>query len=245
MTRLTTQGSLTTRCTAAFLLFFASSIALSQQTVFNVPSADVLDRGKMYMEWDASLGDSSLSGSFTPRSSNGLGHGVEAGVGVSSFNFPDAGEVVVTPTVKWKFFESTAHGLVLFGGEQVFLPIKRRTYGIGSNAYVEAAKSTRFGTRVGVGIYDFTSQTIDRANRAGVQASIEQTVNARLSLAADWYSGNTSIGFTNLGAGWKLTRSVSVMGGFGLGNHGLMEGNHQILLTVGWNSEFSHGREAR
>jgi hypothetical protein len=228
------------------LLFAAgSSIGRGQQTVFNVPSAEVLDQGKRYMEWDASLGDSALSGSFAPRSSNGLGHGVEAGVGVSSFNFPNAGEVVVTPTVKWKFFESTAHGVVLFGGEQMFLPVERRTYGIGSNAYLEAAKSTKFGTRVGVGVYDFTAQVIDRANRAGVQASIEQTINAKFSLAADWYSGNTSIGFTNVGGAWKMTRSLSVMAGYGLGNHGLMQGNHSILVTVGCNPEFTRSGVAR
>lgn len=245
MIALSAHRTFTTLFLAMLLFAAGSSIGRGQQTVFNVPSAEVLDQGKRYMEWDASLGDSALSGSFAPRSSNGLGHGVEAGVGVSSFNFPNAGEVVVTPTMKWKFFESTAHGVVLFGGEQMFLPVERRTYGIGSNAYLEAAKSTKFGTRVGVGVYDFTAQVIDRANRAGVQASIEQTINAKFSLAADWYSGNTSIGFTNVGGAWKMTRSLSVMAGYGLGNHGLMQGNHSILVTVGWNPEFTRGGVAR
>jgi hypothetical protein len=228
----------------ALLAGLGAPPAHAQQTVLNVPSADVLDRGKTYMEWDATVGDTSPSAAVTPRSVNGLGHGVEAGINLSSLNLPHGGEVVMDPTVKWKFFESADRSLVLFGGEQVYLPFKRTTYRIGNYGYLEGAKTFRSGTRVGVGAYDFTAQVIDPANRGGVQASIEQTVNARLSLAVDWYSGDTSIGYKNVGGSWKLTNSLTLMGAYELGNRGVMQGNHSILLEFGWNPEFKHGGKA-
>jgi hypothetical protein len=40
---------------AALLLLGATSAAHAQQTIFNVPTTDVLDKGKVYVELDASL----------------------------------------------------------------------------------------------------------------------------------------------------------------------------------------------
>jgi hypothetical protein len=48
-------------------------------------------------------------------------------------------------------------------------------------------------------MYDFSAHVLNTAGRAGVQASIEQTVNPRLALATDWYSGNNSMGFVTSG----------------------------------------------
>ena len=55
-----------------------------QQTIFNVPSTDVLDKGKVYVELDASLKPTDGSAvskfsSFVPRVEVGAGHRVEVG----------------------------------------------------------------------------------------------------------------------------------------------------------------------
>jgi len=210
--------------------------ARAQETVFNVPSADVLDKGKAYYEWDATLGDTAASAALTPRSVYGVGHGIETGINVSSFNTPDPGTVAIVSATKWQFFESRQHGIVLFAGDHVFLPIQQRTYPIGNSAYIAAAK-TFAGTRIAAGVYDFSAHVIDHANRAGVQASIEQTISPRFALATDWYSGNNSMGFVTSGLACKIS-TFTLYTTYEMGNHDLLHGNHAILLELGWNSEF-------
>jgi hypothetical protein len=154
---------------------------------------------------------------------------------VTSFNFPDSGSVTVVPTFKWKFYESVEHGLVLFAGEQLYLPIQKRTYTVGNSAYVEAAKNFKSGTRVGVGAYDFSAHVMDQANRGGVQASIEQTLSRRIGLATDWYSGNNSMGFVTSGLSCKIGSQLTAYAAYEMGNHNLRSGNHALFLVLGWN----------
>jgi hypothetical protein len=45
----------------------------AQQTVFNVPSADVLIRGKAYLEWDAAISESVPLAALTPRMAWAMG----------------------------------------------------------------------------------------------------------------------------------------------------------------------------
>jgi hypothetical protein len=210
--------------------------APAQQTVFNVPSADVMDKGRTYMEWDASVGDTAATLGLSPRSVNGLGHGLEGGVNVSSINFPESGsEVVVVPALKWKFYENVQHGIVLFAGGQLYLPVRKRTYTVGDAAYLEAAESFKTGTRIGIGVYDFSAHVVDVANRAGVQASIEQAVTKRIGLATDWYSGNNSVGYVTSGLACKIGSQVTAYAAYEMGNHDLLSGNHSIYLVLGWN----------
>src|ERR1043165_1699100 len=68
------------------LLFSTSPTVHAQQTIFNVPSTDVLDKGKLYAELDASLkptdgSDVTKFSSFVPRVVAGAGSNVEFGVG--------------------------------------------------------------------------------------------------------------------------------------------------------------------
>ena len=237
MTSLARNTGLRLLACAFFLVVFA---AHAQQTVFNVPSADIMDKGKTYLEWDTLLGDSSPSAAVTPRTVHGLGHGIETGINVSSFNAPVSGPIFAVPTIKWKFYESTKHGLVLFAGDNVVLPIRQRTFNVGNAVYLEAAKTFSSKTRIGVGIYDFSAQVIDHANRAGIQASLEQEITPRFAVAADWYSGNNSVGFVTPGLVTKVSGTVTLLTACEMGNHDLMQGNHAILLVLGWNPAWGH-----
>src|SRR6266700_6705109 len=49
-----------------FLLFLCTGVS-AQQTVFNVPSGDVLGRGKVYGELDLTYRPTNASGTLTPR----------------------------------------------------------------------------------------------------------------------------------------------------------------------------------
>jgi hypothetical protein len=210
----------------------AADICAAQQTVFNVPTADVLDRGKVYTELDATAQPTPGDGTFTPRVVIGLGNKIEVGVNGSSFSAPDASTFSFVPTLKWKFAE--AKGFAAFAGIEAFFPVYKRGYDAGAYTYVAVAKSMH-NTRVTIGAYDFTAHVVDRGNRAGIQAAVEQTLNSRWTAAADWYSGNQASGFFTPGVIMKASKAVTLYGGYEIGNANLSQGNHAFLFEIGWN----------
>src|SRR6185369_9326879 len=80
---------------AVLFIHSAASPVRAQQTIFNVPSADVLDKGKVYAELDASLKPTNGSevmkfSSFVPRVVVGVGSNVEVGLNITGNIQPGA-----------------------------------------------------------------------------------------------------------------------------------------------------------
>jgi len=209
--------------------------AYGQETVFDVPSADILDRGKVYGELDGTLRPVDFLATFTPRVVVGTGHGIEIGVNFDGLSAPGVDELEISPTLKWQLWKSESSGLSFYVGDDLFLPVRMRAYSAGNYAYASFAKTWKHGTRVGVGAYDFTQNVVANANRAGGQFTIEQTVNKRLTLAAEWYTGNTSVGYVNPGAIIKLNSKLTLYAAYQIGNAGVTTGNHQFLWEFGYN----------
>jgi hypothetical protein len=209
--------------------------AYGQETVFDVPSADILDKGKIYGELDGTLRPVDFLATFTPRVVVGIGHGIEVGVNFDGLSAPGVDELEISPTLKWQLWKSQTSGLSFYVGDDLFLPVRMRTYNAGSYAYASFAKTWKHGTRVGVGAYDFTRNVVANANRAGGQFTIEQSLNKRLTLAVEWYTGNTSVGYVNPGAIIKLTSKLTLYGTYQIGNAGVTSGNHQFLWEFGYN----------
>lgn len=168
-----------------FLFAFPACSAYAQETVFDVPSADVLDKGKIYGELDGTLRPVDFLATFTPRVVAGIGHGIEVGVNFDGLSAPGINELEISPTVKWQIWKSDTSGLSFYVGDDLFIPIRIRTYSAGNYAYASFAKQWKHGTRVGVGAYDFTRYVVADANRTGGQFTLEQRVNTRLTLATE------------------------------------------------------------
>ena len=209
--------------------------AYGQETVFDVPSADILDKGKIYGELDGTLRPVDFLATFTPRVVVGIGHGIEVGVNFDGLSAPGVDDLEISPTLKWQLWKSQTSGLSFYVGDDLFLPVRMRTYNAGNYAYASFAKTWKHGTRIGVGAYDFTRNVVANANRAGGQFTIEQSLNKRLTLAVEWYTGNTSVGYVNPGAIIKLTSKLTLYGAYQIGNAGVTTGNHQFLWEVGYN----------
>ena len=213
----------------------AVSPSSAQQTVFNVPSGDVLDRGKIYAELDITHSWTADVSSSSPRIVVGAGHNVEVGLNMNGIATGGPVQTTPTPTIKWKAYDGGRNGWSFLVGDDLFFPVQNRTYTAGTYSYAELSKtwnSTK--SRATFGAYLFTKRVVASGNRAGGQFAFEQPINARLSVAADWYTGNRSLGFVTPGAILKLTPKLIVYGTYQLGNHGLTEGNHQILLEFGY-----------
>ncbi|MEA2172674.1 MAG: hypothetical protein QOD00_266 [Blastocatellia bacterium] len=212
----------------------------AQQTIFNVPTTDVLDEGKVYGELDASFKPNDSEAvkrfsSFVPRVVVGAGGHVEVGLNLTGNIQPGPDTTTLVPAVKWKFYQGTENGIALAAGDHLFVPVRHRAYNVGNYLYVEISKTFKAGTRLTAGGYDFTKNVVAASNRAGGQFGFEQPVNKRLTLAADWFTGKHSAGYFTPGAVFKLSPKLTGYVGYSLGNTNLARGNHFFLLELGYN----------
>ena len=227
----------------AFLsfLFLASAgpAVQAQQTIFNVPTTDVLDKGKVYVELDASLkptdgSDVAKFSSFVPRVVIGAGNNVEFGLNVTGNIQPGPDSSTLVPAIKWKPFQRES-GWSMVVGNNLFIPVRNRGYNAGNYLYAEFSKSFKQGTRITFGGYDFTRNVVTQANRAGGQFGFEQPVNQKVTFAADWFTGKHSAGYFTPGIIFKAGPKVTGYAGYSIGNQNASGGNHFFLLELGYN----------
>ena len=204
--------------------------AFAQQTVFNVPSADVMDRGKVYGEVDVSY-----NGALTPRVVAGIGKRIELGINLNGISVPGVVQTTPTPTVKWKAMENADRGWALLVGDDVFIPAQNHSYRAGNYFYVQVAKTWNTKTRTTAGAYEFTSDVVAPGQRAGGQFAIEQPLGNRVTLAADWYTGGHALGYVTPGIVVRATSKLTWYAAYQIGNSAVSRGNHQLLIEFGWN----------
>ena len=223
------------RCCALLVALCDAKSAHAQETVFDVPSADFLDKGKVYYEQDGTIRFQDPSATFTPRVVFGIGHQIEIGANFNGLSAPTLTQLDVSPTIKWQLWKSAGSGWSFFVGDDVFFPVRDRTYNSGNYSYATLAKQFKHGTRITAGAYDFTKNVVAPANRAGGQFTVEQTVTGRLTVAAEWYTGNNATGYFNPGVIYKFTPKLTGYAAYQIGNSGLTKGNHQFLYELGYN----------
>jgi hypothetical protein len=228
--RLATAGAV-----IIFIFALCSAHAFAQETVFNVPSGDVLDHGKVYGELDIVYQHSSELASFTPRIVTGIGGRVEIGLNFNGLATQAPLQTVLAPTIKWKAYDGGNNGWAFLLGDDLFFPLQNRAYNAGNYSYAEFTKNWGGGTRATFGVYHFTRDVVSSGQRVGGQFAIEQALNKRVTVAADWYTGNQALGFVTPGVIVKVTPKLTWYGSYQLGNHDALCGNHQFLTELGWN----------
>lgn len=223
------------------LIIFAvavfGSTARSQQTVFNVPTTDVLDAGKVYFELDISAKPNEPRfSSFVPRVVVGVGGDVEVGLNVTGNIQPGADATTLVPAVKWKVYDGKDNGWAMVVGNNIYIPVRNKTYDAGTYAYTAIQKTLGGKTRVGFGGYFFSKNVVaPDANRAGGQFTFEQMVTRRLNLNADWFTGNHTSGYLTIGSAYKVTNKLTGVAAYSIGNANAKSGNHFLYFEVGFN----------
>lgn len=215
------------------------STIYSQQTIYNVPTTDVLDKGKVYAELDVSFKFNNQDAarkfsSFVPRVVIGAGNNVEVGLNVNGNIQPGLDSTTLVPSVKWRFYQNEKKDVALMAGTNVYIPVRNRGYNIGSYSYVAGSKTIN-KTRLTAGGYYFSKNVVATAGRAGGQFGIEQTVNSKFSVAADWITGKHASGYFTPGVIYKPTPKVTTYFSYSLGNANLRQGNHFFLFEIGYN----------
>ena len=214
--------------------------ALGQQTIFNVPTSDVLDRGKVYAELDLSFKANDQDAlqkfsSFVPRIVVGAGKKVEIGFNVTGNIQPGADSTALVPTVKWKFYDNEKTKLALFGGSNFYIPVRNRTYDFGSYSYAAVSKSIGNSRLTAGGFVASKNVFAPHAVRGGGQFGFEHTVNSKVTFAADWITGRHASGYLTSGIIYKPQPKVTTYWGYSVGNDRLAIGNHFFLVELGYN----------
>ena len=224
--------------TLSFLLVFTAN-NFAQQTIFNVPSTDVLDKKQVYVELDAAFKTNnqpalSKFSSFVPRIVVGIGNNVEIGMNVIGNVQPGSDSTTFVPTAKWKFYENKKKDLGLIGGTHVYIPVRNRAYNIGSYSYLAASKTIK-KTRLTAGGYLASKNVFAaKAVRGGGQFGFEQTINGKVSFAADWITGKHASGYFTPGLVYKPTPKLATYWAYSIGNADAKRGNHFFLLEIGY-----------
>lgn len=223
------------------LLCVVDSETRAQQTIFNVPTTDVLERGKVYAELDAGFKptDSEVASrfsSFVPRVVVGVGRRVEVGLNVTGNIQPGPDSTTLVPTVKYKFYDGGDNGFAIAGGDHLFIPVRNRVYDAGNYVYLEFSKTfKKTGTRLTAGGYDFTKNVVAASNRAGGQFGFEQPLSKTVTLAADYFTGKHATGYFTPGVVFKVGKRTTGYAGYSIGNQNASRGNHFFLLELGYN----------
>jgi len=222
------------------LIFLTGTIANAQQTIFNVPTSDVLDVGKVYVELDASFKTNDEDAlhkfsSFVPRLVVGVGGNVEVGLNVTGNIQPGADSTTLVPTVKWKFYKNEKKQVALFGGTNVYLPVRNRAYNLGSYSYIALSKTIKKSRITAGGFVASKNVFAPNAVRGGGQFGFEQAVNSKFTVAADWVTGRHASGYFTPGVIYKPHPKVTTYLSYSIGNDKNAAGNHFFLLEVGYN----------
>lgn len=219
------------RVAAVACLFFAlAGRALAQQTIFNVPSADVLDPGKVYAEGDELFRPTSPAFSTTTlRGVVGVAPRMEAGVNFGGFSAPGG---VPTATVALKLQPVRAGGFTLTAGGYGLFYLRGREDGNPAGMGYGFASYRIPGpeTRIDVGGWSSSAGYAKATSTGGGLLTFEQPLPwvTGLTLAADWYSGVSSIGYFSPGfvysfGSWTAYAAYSIKNGDSKGNGGLIE----------------------
>ncbi len=214
--------------------------AAAQQTIFNVPSTDILPKGTVYLEYGVSFKPKTESElkkftSIVPRVVVGVGRNFEVGVNFLGNLQPGYGTKTIAPTVKWRFYNNEKKGVSAVAGTTVFVPISNRTFKFGSYTFTQVSKTLKStGTRVSAGGFLYSKNVVaEKASRGGGQFGIEQPIGSRFGVMADWITGKHSAGYATPGFYVRPTNRITGYFGYSLGNRGLREGNHFAYASIG------------
>ncbi len=226
------------RVLATILLLIAAHATVNaQQTVFNVPTTDVLDPGQVYFELDISAKpvDPKFS-SFVPRLVIGAGGRVEVGLNVTGNIQPGADTTTLVPAVKWKVYDGGDNGWAIAVGNNLYIPVRNKSYDLGTYSYAMVQRTFRTKTRVGFGGYFFSKNVVaPNANRAGGQFTFEQPVTGKFGVQADWFTGKHANGYFTPGGYYKFNKKLTGYAAYSIGNAGVTNGNHFLYFEMGYN----------
>jgi len=127
-------------------------------------------------------------------------------------------------------------GWAIAVGNNLFVPVRNKSYDLGTYSYTMVQKTFKTKTRIGAGGYFFSKNVVAaNANRAGGLFAIEQAVTSKFGLQADWFTGDHANGYFTPGGHFRFTRKITGFAAYSIGNARVTNGNHFLYFEVGYN----------
>ena len=203
-------------------------VSYAQQTLFNVPSADVLDKGKVYLEEDTLWRPQDPRFAvFAIRGVYGFGSNVEGGVNLGGFTAPGRSTPVAIAAIKWQPVKTGGFALTA-GVDGLFFLRGSQDGDPAGFFYGHASYAFPTNTRVAAGAWAATPGYAAAGRTRGGLFSFEQKVNDHWSIDADWFTGENGIGYFSPGVvsawgRWTIYAAYSLKNGDSKGNALLLE----------------------
>lgn len=198
----------------------------AQQTVFNVPSADVTPKGHLFLQQEGQFtpwGDKPFFNGTT-YTAVGIGHNTEIDATLFNVGSPATQNITLgtgfksaipIPGLKEKFPEREFKFTI--GSEMLF---SLEGQGVGNWTYGHlSGRVPKINTRLTAGLSYGTRQVFGENTFAFI-AAVEQPVTKKLNIIADWYSGDEHwAGYLITGFSYALPKNTTIYAGYQIPNH--------------------------
>lgn len=213
-------------------LFFLSLIfclsyttVYAQQTIFNVPSADVTEKGHVFLQNESQFRGWGTDAFLinTSYSAYGIGHNTELDATLFNVGAPDINDIslglgfksaIPIPGLKERFPKQEFKFII---GSEVLIGLEGN--GVGNWTYAElSGKVPKLNTRLTGGV-SYGGRQVFGINTVAAVAAVEQPITKNFTLQADWYSGGEHFaGFLIAGFNYKLPKNTTLYAGYQIPN---------------------------
>lgn len=199
-----------------FMVFFLSvSTCFAQQTIFNVPSADVTEKGRLFLQHETQFSNKFFVN--TEYAALGVGKNTEIDVtllGVGTNNV--ANEVLGVGFKSFLPLHKKSETKFTYGA---LIPASLRGKGVGGYAYSHlSTRIPKLNTRITSGVFVGTTTVLGR-DFVSYIAGIEQPITKRLNFIMDYYSGKHANGFLIPGVSFYLGKDSTFYAGYQIHNN--------------------------
>lgn len=208
-----------------YLLIGSFNVVYAQQTVFNVPSADVTPKGKIYLlqesQFRAWNPDAFWVG--TEYAMYGVGHNTEVGMTLFNVGAPSTGNITLAtgfksamPIVGLKDKYPKREYKITVGSEVL---TSLQGQGVGNWSYAHLSGRTPVtNTRLTAGL-SYGMKQVFGVDSLSFIGAVEQPVTKKLNIIADWYSGSEHFaGFLISGFSYALPKDTTIYVGYQIPN---------------------------
>ncbi len=186
------------------LVLALATAAFSQTTIFNVPTADTLQRGSVNVEADFLAKPVAYHNggyqTYGYRLAYGLSNKFEIGSNLY-FTWDGLHSVAdVEFSIKHRIYQNEKRGVSFSAGAIAFVPL-RSTVGDRTSfmGYANGSKSVKRtgGTTFTGGVYHLFRGQHDIGSRTGAMFGLVQPIRKRVSGVIDWFSGDNRFGYVS------------------------------------------------
>lgn len=205
-------------------IFFLSQSVQAQQTVFNVPNADATEKGVIFLQHESQfIPWSPQSWIGTHYSAIGIGYNTELDMTLFNVAAPRTNNMTLgigfKSAMPIKYLDEIfkERELKFTIGSEVLVSLQGN--GVGNWTYFHfSGRLPKINTRLSAGL-SLSSRQVFGTDAIDFIAAIEQPINEKISLLADWYSSKDNYaGFLIMGCSYKLPKDTNIYLGFQIPN---------------------------